>query len=124
MTRPRSCLISLAETPWYHVVNRCVRRAFLCGHDATTGCKLKRTPTLMATCPGHPPPAHHANLVARRYRRFSTLNVSSKEDRSDGHLFITVLAYQCVQVLRTQLRKAGIKDSWASLRDMLTVQRR
>lgn len=37
MTRPRSCLISLAETPWYHVVNRCVRRAFLCGQDAATG---------------------------------------------------------------------------------------
>ena len=36
MTRPRSSLISLAETPWYHVVNRCVRRAFLCGQDAAT----------------------------------------------------------------------------------------
>ena len=52
MTRPRSSLISLADTPWYHVVNRCVRRAFLCGHDATTGCNfdhyIKRTPTLIA----------------------------------------------------------------------------
>ena len=47
-----------------------------------------------------------------------------KEDRSDGHLFITVLAYQCVQVLRTQLKKAGIKDSWATLRKTLSVQRR
>jgi len=28
MTRPRSSLISLSDTPWYHVVNRCVRRAF------------------------------------------------------------------------------------------------
>ena len=37
MTRPRSSLISLADTPWYHVVNRCVRRAFLCGRDAATG---------------------------------------------------------------------------------------
>ena len=37
MTRPRSSLISLADTPWYHVVNRCVRRAFLCGEDAATG---------------------------------------------------------------------------------------
>jgi REP element-mobilizing transposase RayT len=37
MTRPRSSLISLSDTPWYHVVNRCVRRAFLCGHDAATG---------------------------------------------------------------------------------------
>jgi hypothetical protein len=45
-----------------------------------------------------------------------------KEDRSDGHLFITVLAYQCVQVLRTQLKKAGINDSWSSLRKTLSVQ--
>jgi len=37
MTRPRSSVISLADTPWYHVVNRCVRRAFLCGQDAATG---------------------------------------------------------------------------------------
>ncbi|MDP2788075.1 MAG: IS1634 family transposase [Pseudomonadota bacterium] len=48
----------------------------------------------------------------------------SKEGRSDGHLFITVLAYQCVQVLRTQLKVAGINDSWTSLRQTLTVQRR
>lgn len=37
MTKPRSTLISLADTPWYHVVNRCVRRAFLCGEDTHTG---------------------------------------------------------------------------------------
>lgn len=48
----------------------------------------------------------------------------SKEDRADGHLFITVLAYQCVQVLRRTLRAAGIQDSWASLRQVLSVQRR
>jgi hypothetical protein len=48
----------------------------------------------------------------------------SKEDRSDGHLFITVLAYQCVQVLRTQLKAAGIDDSWSSLRKTLSVQQR
>ena len=47
-----------------------------------------------------------------------------KEDRSDGHLFITVLAYQCVQVLRTPLKKVGINDSWATLRKTLAVQRR
>jgi transposase len=48
----------------------------------------------------------------------------SKEDRSDGHLFITVLAYQCVQLLRTKLKAAGINESWASLRQTLCVQRR
>jgi transposase len=48
----------------------------------------------------------------------------SKEDRSDGHLFITVLAYQCVQVLRMKLKAAGIHDSWTSLRQTLSIQRR
>ena len=48
----------------------------------------------------------------------------SKEGRSDGHLFITVLAYQCVQILRTQLKAAGINDSWAELRKTLSVQQR
>ena len=47
-----------------------------------------------------------------------------KEGRSDGHLFITVLAYQCVQFLRVKLKAAGITDSWATLRDTLSVQRR
>ena len=31
----------------------------------------------------------------------------STADRSTGHLFITVLAYQAVQVLRTKLQAAG-----------------
>lgn len=48
----------------------------------------------------------------------------STENRVDGHLFITVLAYQCVQVLRTQLKTTGINDRWTALRDTLSVQRR
>jgi hypothetical protein len=37
MTRPRTELIALEATPWYHVVSRCVRRAFLCGQDHASG---------------------------------------------------------------------------------------
>jgi transposase len=46
----------------------------------------------------------------------------SKENRSDGHLFITVLAYQCVQMIRLNLKRAGINDSWTQLRQTLAVQ--
>lgn len=48
----------------------------------------------------------------------------SKEERSDGHLFISVLAYQFVQAIRQRLGAHGIHDSWAGLREVLAVQRR
>lgn len=45
-----------------------------------------------------------------------------KEERCDGHLFITVLAYQAVQVIRRKLKAHGINESWASLRKTLGQQ--
>ncbi|WP_197467988.1 transposase [Neptuniibacter marinus] len=37
MTRPRKELVSIQDTPYYHVVSRCVRRSYLCGVDYSTG---------------------------------------------------------------------------------------
>lgn len=37
MARPRSQLIALESTPYYHCISRCVRRAFLCGTDTDSG---------------------------------------------------------------------------------------
>jgi len=47
-----------------------------------------------------------------------------KEERTDGQLFITVLAYQAVQVIRRKLKNNGINDSWSSLRKILSGQQR
>lgn len=47
-----------------------------------------------------------------------------KEHRAEGHLFITVLAYQAVQVLRRKFKAHGINESWTTLKEILSVQQR
>jgi transposase len=47
-----------------------------------------------------------------------------EEKRTEGHLFITVLAYQLVQTIRRKLETAGETLSWARLREILSVQQR
>jgi len=47
-----------------------------------------------------------------------------KEERAEGHLFITVLAYQAVQVIRNILKVKDIHFSWNSLRKILARQQR
>ena len=47
-----------------------------------------------------------------------------KQQRSNGHLFITVLAYQLVQVIRRRLGAQGEHSSWHTLRSILGGQQR
>ena len=45
-----------------------------------------------------------------------------KESRSDGHLFITVLAYHLLISIQTKLRSRGIYMRWSTIRDFLSSQ--
>lgn len=46
------------------------------------------------------------------------------QHRVEGHLFITVLAYQVVQVIRTRLRQKNVTWCWNTIRNHLSPQRR
>ncbi|MDR3285157.1 MAG: IS1634 family transposase [Holosporales bacterium] len=47
-----------------------------------------------------------------------------KGDRIEGHLFITILAYQSVQAIRQNLKKNNINDSWWTIRNGLINHQR
>jgi transposase len=47
-----------------------------------------------------------------------------KTIRTDGHIFVSVLAYQCVQTIRKRLKEHGINSSWHVLRARLSQHTR
>ena len=47
-----------------------------------------------------------------------------KEERIDGHLFISIMAYHLLHTIRYQLKAHNIHDSWDSLRRILNRQYR
>ena len=46
------------------------------------------------------------------------------ERRVEGHLFISVLAYHFVHMLRLRLKAKGVDDSWEALREAMSTQQR
>jgi transposase len=46
------------------------------------------------------------------------------EERVNGHIFITLIAYHLVQTLRRQLKAKGIFDSWQTIRAKMENQQR
>ncbi len=46
-------------------------------------------------------------------------NWHTREDRIDGHIFISILAYHLIATIRKKLRDHGIQDSWNTVRRKL-----
>jgi len=44
-----------------------------------------------------------------------------KERRSDGHIFITVIAYHILQTIRYALKGKHINESWSTIREALST---
>ncbi len=47
-----------------------------------------------------------------------------KEERVNGHIFITLIAYHLVQTLRVQLKAQDCHDSWQTIRRKVENQQR
>jgi REP element-mobilizing transposase RayT len=98
MTRPRKALISLADTPYYHITSRCVRRAYLCGVDHYSAQSYE----------------HRRQWVVDRLRLLSSLfaiDVCAYAVMSNHyHLVLKV----CPEQLET-LSEEDIMDRWCAL---------
>lgn len=51
-------------------------------------------------------------------------NFHHKDDRIDGHVFISVLAYHLLAVIRRKLRQNGIHQRWEMVRTLMSSQTR
>jgi len=107
MTRPRKVLISLADTPYYHITSRCVRRAYLCGVDHYSGQNYE----------------HRRQWVVDRIRLLSSLfaiDVCAYAVMSNHYHLVLKL---CPEQL-TNLCDNQIMDRWCALfKGPLLVQR-
>jgi len=107
MTRPRKALISLAETPYYHITSRCVRRAYLCGVDHYTGQSYE----------------HRRQWVVDRIRLLSSLfaiDVCAYAVMSNHYHLVLKLCPQQLDILSDE----DIIDRWCALfKGPLLIQR-
>ena len=107
MTQPRKQLVSVSDTPYYHVVSRCVRRAYLCGHDPLTGISYE----------------HRRQWIENRIRILSSIfsiDICAYSVMSNHfHLVVKILPDEI-----DQLSNEDVAERWCSLfKGPILVQR-
>ncbi|MCP3664616.1 MAG: transposase, partial [Gammaproteobacteria bacterium] len=104
MPSARKDIVSLEDTPFYHVISRCVRRAFLCGKDNYSGKNfdhrrewiIKRLDQIsdcfcIRVC-GYSLMSNHYHLVLQIDREHA-LNLSDREVVERWRLLFTLPGY-------------------------------
>ena len=72
---------------------------------------------------------HQLNDIEQTFRSLkSNLGLRpiyhQKDIRIEAHIFISILAYYAVHLIRTQLKKEGIHSDWNTLKDVLNTWKR
>jgi len=107
MTRPRSEQISIEDTPYYHIISRCVRRAFLCGFDEKSGKDY----------------GHRRGWIENRLRLLSSLFGIDIASYVVMHNHIHIACQLCPEQIEA-LSDAEVVSRWRSLyRGPLVIQK-
>ena len=88
MTLARKQLISIAYTPYYHAVNRCVRRAFLAGFDRFTQTSFEHRRQWIVNRMIHLSTIFSIDISA--YEKIANINHSNSISRQFSKNFITI----------------------------------
>ena len=98
MAMPRYSQLSLEDTPWYHCVSRCVRRAYLCGADSVTDQSYE----------------HRRDWVAQRIKQLAavfTIDVAAYAVMSNHYHIVVRVDNQRPYELSTE----EVMERWAQL---------
>ena len=131
MPRPRKSQVSLIDTPYYHIVSRCVRRSFLCGIDSYSGNSYEHrrawvedrllwlsTVFAIDVC-AYAVMSNHVHLVLC-VDKYKALSWSDKEVVGRWHRL-----YKGTLLSQKFARNDELSDSeWTSLKDTLGIYRK